>query len=434
MGPITSAASSLPDLVAAFQGDGTGSAEYLEALEEVFEATNGEIAAFYPEEGRFERLAAEAEALAQRFPDTRDRPPLFGVPVGVKDIFHVDGFATTAGSRVPAAELAGPESESVSALKRAGALIMGKTVTTEFAYFGPGATRNPVDRERTPGGSSSGSAAAVGAGLCPLTLGTQTIGSICRPASYCGAVGFKPTYDRTSRAGVIALAPSVDHIGCFAGDAAGVTLAASVLIPDWRSGLERRRPRLGIPESPYLSRASTSGRERFRLGCERLVAAGFEVLNVEMMADFDAVEARHRLLVAAEAARVHEPWFGTWGETYHEKTRELIETGLAVSDEALERALAGCSQLRGEVMAAMGERSVDLLLTPAAQDVAPLGLDSTGDPVMNLPWSHSGLPSVSLPLPCAPGELPFGLQLVGRHGDDERLLAWSHEIEETLVS
>ncbi|MEK7328196.1 MAG: amidase, partial [Chloroflexota bacterium] len=189
---------------------------YLDHLKDQFDLRESSILAFVPEEGRFGRLYREAEELLRRYPQPETRPPLFGIPVGIKDIFHVAGFATRAGSKLPPELLQGLEAESITALKKAGALIMGKTVTTEFAYFGPGPTRNPHNPDHTPGGSSSGSAAAVAAGMCQLALGTQTIGSIVRPASFCGVVGYKPTYDRVSRAGVIPLSPSLDHIGPFA--------------------------------------------------------------------------------------------------------------------------------------------------------------------------------------------------------------------------
>jgi len=230
------------------------------------------VRAFLPEEGRFERLRREEEALQVRWPnrtdpsdpsdpsDSKHRPPLFGVPVGVKDIFHVEGFPTGGGSRLPPEALRGPEAACVKTLKEAGALILGKTVSTEFAYFAPGPTRNPWNPEHTPGGSSSGSAAAVGAGLCSLALGTQTIGSILRPAAFCGVVGFKPSYERISRDGVIPLAPSLDHVGFFTPDVAGAERAAAVLCRDWRPAKPGRKPRLGVPEGPYLERASGEGR------------------------------------------------------------------------------------------------------------------------------------------------------------------------------
>src|SRR5687768_9417567 len=184
---------SLPALVRALKSGELLLLDYLAQLEARAAETDPAIEAMMPEPGRFERLQREAEALLARYPNPAERPALFGVPVGVKDILHVDGLVTRAGSKLPPEELQGPESAVVSALKQAGALILGKTVSTEFAYFGPGPTRNPHNPAHTPGGSSSGSAAAVGAGLAPLALGTQTIGSIIRPAAYCGVVGYKPS-------------------------------------------------------------------------------------------------------------------------------------------------------------------------------------------------------------------------------------------------
>ncbi|MBL8055948.1 MAG: Asp-tRNA(Asn)/Glu-tRNA(Gln) amidotransferase GatCAB subunit A, partial [Anaerolineales bacterium] len=194
---------SLPELAAALRSGALPLDAYLAALEARFTEREPAVLAFMPEPGRWDRLRQAARALLARYPDPQTRPPLFGVAVGVKDIFHVDGLPTTGGSQLPPDVLRGPQAESVTRLLAAGALILGKTVSTEFAYFGPGPTRNPHNPAHTPGGSSSGSAAAVAAGLAPLALGTQTIGSLIRPASFCGVVAFKPSYERVSRAGVI---------------------------------------------------------------------------------------------------------------------------------------------------------------------------------------------------------------------------------------
>ncbi len=399
---------------------------WLEGLRLAFDEVEPLVGAFVEEPDRWSRLAAAARSLLLRYPDERDRPPFFGVAVGVKDIFHVDGLETRAGSSVPPAELAGPQAESVRRLAAAGAIVLGKTVTTEFAYFAPRGTRNPADPDRTPGGSSSGSAAAVAAGLCPLSLGTQTIGSISRPASYCGVVGFKPSYERIPRTGVIPLAPSVDHVGFFTPDVAAARRAAAVLLDGWLGGGDGRPPRLAIPTGPYLDALEPGGRERFERGCRLLADAGLEWQDVPAMPDFDDVVARHRRLVAAEAAEVHREWFARYGESYHPKTRELIESGLEVDAEELEAARRGRLRLRQELESEMERHGIDVWLTPASQDVAPTGLDSTGDPILNLPWSHAGLPSITLPsitpAASAKGELPFGLQFVGRFGADEALL------------
>lgn len=406
--------------------------DYIDHLEAHFNRREPEVLAFVPEADRFGRLRREAQALLARHPEPEQRPPLFGVAIGVKDIFHVDGFITQAGSRLPAKVLQGTQAASVTLLQQAGALILGKTVTTEFAYFAPGPTRNPRDPAHTPGGSSSGSAAAVAAALCPLALGTQTIGSINRPAAFCGVVGYKPSYDRVSKAGVIPLAPSLDHVGTFTADAAGAELAGSLLCRRWQHVVASDRPVLGIAEGPYLERASPEGLAHFRATCERLAAAGFNLKPVAAMADFDDIYERHNLLVAAEAAAFHAAWFEEYGSLYHPKTADLIERGRRVRDEQVESARQGRLQLRAELTALMNQHALDLWLSPAASGAAPRGLDSTGDPVMNLPWTHSGLPTLTLPAGFNDAGLPLGLQLTARWYADEAMLAWAAEIEGVL--
>jgi Asp-tRNA(Asn)/Glu-tRNA(Gln) amidotransferase A subunit family amidase len=433
----------LGDLVALAGACRRGEAEpaaVLAAFAEEFERRNAEVLALLPEPGRFDRLAREARALAARWPDPAARPPLYGVPVGVKDVFRADGFPTGAGSRLPPLLFAGPEAEAVALLRRAGALVLGKTVSTEFAYFAPGPTVNPHSPPgavHTPGGSSSGSAAAVGAALCPLALGTQTIGSIGRPAAYCGVVGFKPTHGRISTAGVVPLSPALDHVGFFTAGARGAALAASVLCPprpfaDAQDAKGRGRPVLGIPAGPYLERADPDGREHFERVCRGLAGAGFEVRRTAAFADFAAIEARHRRIVAADAARVHAEWFAAYPDLYAPETAELIRAGRAVASADLAEALAGRESARGELLSAMDGEGIDLWISPPARGEAPAGLASTGDPVMNLPWTYTGLPTVVLPAGRGPGGLPMGLQLAGRPGADEALLAWAALVEETL--
>jgi Asp-tRNA(Asn)/Glu-tRNA(Gln) amidotransferase A subunit family amidase len=405
---------------------------YLDRLETFFAAREPALLAFLPEPGRFERLRREAAALLLRHPLPASRPPLFGITVGVKDIFHLDGWPTRAGSRLPPAELAGPEAASVRILRRAGALVLGKTVTTEFAYFAPGPTRHPHRPEHTPGGSSSGSAAAVAAGLCPLALGTQTIGSLVRPAAYCGVVGFKPSYGRISTAGVVPLAPSLDHVGLLASEIAAARQAAALLCRRWQPAAPRRRPRLGIPEGPYLAGAADEARSHFAAVCSRLEAAGYAVVPVPAMPDFDDVAGRHRLLVAAEAARVHASWYERYGELYDPRTAELVERGKSVSATALARARAGRARLRRELTALMESHRLDLWISPAAPGPAPHGLAATGDPIMNLPWTHCGLPTLGLPAGESAAGLSMGLQVSGRWYHDELLLAWGGGLEGAL--
>ena len=418
----------LPTLAEALRGGHLRLAAYLAQTEARFAEVEPSLHAFMPEPGRFERLRGEAADLEASYPDPSPRPPLFGVLVGVKDIFHVDGLPTTGGSKLPPEELTGSEAESVSVLKRAGALILGKTVSTEFAYFGPGPTRNPhspADTTHTPGGSSSGSAAAVAAGLCPLALGTQTIGSVIRPAAFCGVAGYKPSYGRISTAGVIPLSPSLDHVGLFAPPGASVTYVAEILVNDWKPVSPRGRPVFGVPEGPYLAQAGDEARAHFGAVLRQLEAAGYTIRRVSSMPDFEEIRARHNLIVAAEAAEVHSAWFAKYGYLYHPKTVELIERGQHTVEAELAAALEGRELLRRELTALMDEHSLDAWLAPSAPGPAPAGLASTGDPVMNLPWTHSGLPAVNIPSGRAHNDLPLGTQVIGRWSEDEALLAWS---------
>ncbi len=403
--------------------------DYLAAIEKRFNEREPNVLAFVPEDGRFPRLTQQAQELLEKYPNPADRPPLFGIPLGVKDIFQVDGFTTRAGSQLPTDILQGDEAPSVTALRQAGALILGKTVTTEFAYFGPGPTRNPHDPAHTPGGSSSGSAAAVGAGIAPLTFGTQTIGSVNRPAAFCGAVGYKPTYDRIDKSGVLPLSVSLDHVGIFTNDVAGIELAAGLLCQHWQLVVTEKKPVLGIPEGLYLQRASAEGRKHFRQMCRRLHDAGFVVKSVEAMPDFDKIYERHNLIVAAEAARFHADWFAAYHEKYHPKTAELIQRGQKVTDSQLKKAIAGRATLREKLLHLMDKNGLDLWLSPPAPGAAPAGLDSTGDPVMNLPWTHAGLPTLTLPAGKNKAGLPLGLQLTGRWFGDEAMLSFACQIE-----
>jgi Asp-tRNA(Asn)/Glu-tRNA(Gln) amidotransferase A subunit family amidase len=404
--------------------------EYLEWLQARFEAIEPELLAFLPEVDRFSRLHEDAQKLIDQYPEPSQRPGLFGLVIGVKDIFHVNGFETRAGSALPPDALAGDQAVSVKALLDAGALILGKTVTTEFAYFPPGPTRNPHNPGHTPGGSSSGSAAAVAAGLAPLALGTQTIGSINRPAAFCGVVGYKPTYARISTQGVIPLSPTLDHIGYFTPDAASAAWVAPYLMKEWNVVTPEEKPlRLAIPVGPYLECAEPDAVRQFEADCDLLRVAGYEVLELAIMDDFETIVERHNLILASDAAKVHQSWFDSYTDDYQGRTSELIQRGKTISSEALQEALQGRDELRSTVTRVMEEHEIDLWITPSAPGPAPKGLESTGDPVMNLPWTQSGMPTVTLPSGEDPDGLPLGLQLIGRIGEDEQLLYWAGQLE-----
>jgi Asp-tRNA(Asn)/Glu-tRNA(Gln) amidotransferase A subunit family amidase len=383
-----------------------------------------DIHALVREPGRFDRLR---QALANCAGGD-----LATVPIGIKDIVHVTDLETRAGSRLPPEALIGPEANCVTALKNAGAVILGKTVSTEFAYFAPGPTRNPHALQHTPGGSSSGSAAAVAAGYCPVALGTQTIGSVCRPAAYCGVVGFKPSFGRVSTRGVIPLAPSLDHVGIFTTNVADANLVSGTLVDRWNSQVSSQRPTLGIPRGPFLDRASAEGLLHFQRVCEHLQSAEWSLRSCNTFADFDQIEDRHHSIVAAEAARVHRSWFAEFSELYDPRTRELIERGRAITDERLDESLSEIGRLRDRVEQQMTANGIEFWISPAATGPAPHGIGATGDPVMNLPWTQAGLPAISLPAGIDDAGLPLGLQVVGRFGADEDLLAVSRDLERTL--
>ena len=410
-----------------------GSLAAADATCERIAAVDAGIQAFMPEEGRCARLAAEAHRIAQQWPAAASRRPLFGVPVGIKDVFHVDGLPTTAGSALPPDVLAGQEAVAVRRLRTAGALIAGKTVTTEFAMFAPGQTRNPRNLEHTPGGSSSGSAAAVAAGLVPLALGTQTIASVIRPAAYCGVAGFRPARGRIPADGVIPFAPSLDVVGCFAADLAGLSRAAAVLCDDWQppAGPDAR-PVLGIPAGPYLERASPAALAAFAAHAESLAAAGYAVHQVAALADIDEIEELLIVISRFEAARTHSRWFERYGELYQAGTAAIIEHGRTVTASEYAGALAGAARVALHLAADAERAGIDAWITPAATGPAPRGLASTGDPVMCFPWSLAGLPALTLPAGLVAG-LPVGLQVVAATSTDEMLLAWATGLEAALA-
>jgi Asp-tRNA(Asn)/Glu-tRNA(Gln) amidotransferase A subunit family amidase len=379
--------------------------------------------AFVPEERRFERLRGDAEALLEKYPDPEKYPPLFGAMVGVKDIFQADGFTTRAGSQLPPEVIQGEEAEVVTQIKELGALILGKTVTTEFAYFAPGPTRNPHNLEHTPGGSSSGSAAAVAAGMAMLTFGTQTIGSISRPASFCGVVGYKPSFNRLSKAGVIPLSQSLDHVGVFAPDLGMIKLYAEHLLPDYQApSVPVKNPVLAVPAGPYLDKAEPEMETHFDKLIGRLEARGFEVKRLAVMEDIDEIIDRHGVITAAEAAINHAEWFAGHAEKYHQKTRELILDGKEIGADLLEAAKLGREKLRRELAQVMENEGVDLWISPSAPGPAPEGIESTGNPVMNLPWTHAGLPTFSIPAGINQVGLPLGLQVAAGWYEDEKLI------------
>ncbi len=408
---------------------------YIDRVCDRLDAVDSKIEAFLPEPGRRERLQREAAMLEDRYPDPTVRPPLYGVPIGVKDIFNTEGFLTRAGSSLPPEILTGTEATAVTVLKRNGALVLGKAVTTEFAYFEPGPTRNPYNLEHTPGGSSSGSAAAVAAGICPLAFGSQTGGSINRPAAYCGVVGLKPSFGRISRDGVIPISESLDHVGLFTQDVEGMMIPASLLLQNWQptQANDDSMPILGVPEGAFLQQTEPAALEAFEQQLLRLQTAGYPIKRIPALDDMAVWYDNHMVLMAAEMAEVHVDWFVRYTDRYRPRTGQLIRNGQTFSIQVVQEARKKQGGLRRQLETQMTESRIDLWVCPAATGPAPHGIGSTGTFAMNFPWTQAGLPSISLPAGYSDTNLPLGLQCVGRFNTDEQLLSWSVTIAEAVA-
>ncbi len=407
--------------------------DYVENMCARMAKTDSVVDAMLPEEDRLGRLRSEAIALAETYPHPDQRPPLYGLLVAVKDIFHVSGFVTRAGTAVPPELFAGSEADIVVMLRKAGALILGKSVTTEFAYFEPGPTRNPHNPDHTPGGSSSGSAAAVAAGYCALALGTQTIGSVTRPAAFCGVVGFKPTLDRLPTAGLVYFSRTIDHVGLFTQDVDGMALAAASLCRDWQAEFVRGvLPALGVPVGPYLEQVEPEALAVFEKQLQLLADMGCRVVRIPVLADIEALNHLHRRMVFAEFAREHARIYERHADLYRPRTAEIIEIGLKVGAEEVAAARSNCTKLRGELEARMAEAHIDLWVCSAACGPAPAGIHATGDPNMSLPWTHTGMPVVNLPAGYSKSRLPLSLQFIAPFGADEALLSWAQVLSPSL--
>ena len=390
-----------------------------------------------PEPGRRERLLGEAADLEARYPDPDSRPPLYGALLGVKDIIAADGFPTRGGSALPPEVLAMAEATAVTRMREAGALVLGKTVTTEFAAREPGATTNPYNRAHTPGGSSSGSAAGIAAGLFHVSFGSQTVGSVIRPAAFCRVVGFKPSYERIPRDGVLTYSDSVDHLGLFTADAAGMRAAAAAACSDWivDASLEAdAMPAIGVTDGPYLDQADGEARAALESALGRLESAGARVVRLRMLDDIKAINARHEALVAAEFAEAHHDRFEAWGQLYRPFSARHVEEGRAVSAADVASGRESRLELRARLDALFAEHDLDLLASVPATGTAPVGLAWTGDASMNLPWTHSGLPAVTLPAGQAKDGLPLGVQFAAPFGGDEALLAWAQRLEPVVAT
>jgi Asp-tRNA(Asn)/Glu-tRNA(Gln) amidotransferase A subunit family amidase len=371
-------------------------------------------------------VRAELDALDSRAVEQ----PLAGLALGVKDIVDATPYATGSGSPIHAGTIPARDAAAVARLRASGAVVMGKTVTTEFAFFSPGPTRNPHDLERTPGGSSSGSAAAVAAGFIDAGLGSQTAASITRPASFCGVVGFKPSFGSYSLNGVGGLAPSFDTLGALTRDVKTLAAVHAVLA---NAGSAKQMTtaivpkRIGICRTPWWDRAEQATRDALASAAGML---GVEAETVDVDVDaFEPAAELHGAIMAFEAAQTLAAELATASEKLSPVLLKLLETGAAIGRDKHVANLRRAAEMRLKIHDLTD--AYDLILAPAAVGEAPPGLAATGDPIFSRAWTLLRLPTVTLPGFVGPNGLPVGIQLISRLHDDERLLAhalWAEKL------
>lgn len=370
---------------------------------------------------------------------------LHGVPVGLKDIFYTAGIRTTACSRIFADFVPEYDATAVVKLKEAGAIILGKAVTTEFATSDPSPTRNPWNPAHTPGGSSSGSSVAVAVGMVPAALGSQTGGSTCRPAAYNGIVGLKPTYGRISRYGVIPVSWSLDTVGILVRtvDDAAVMLQAMAghdpkdpgsstrPVPDYRAEMKEfdRPPTIGVLRDFFFDRSSQEVRIHTESMVQKLAQAGAVVDEISLPRSFATAHSCQRIVMNVECAAYHQEFFSRSADEYGPNLRANIEMGMLVSGVEYLQA----QRLRREFRRDMVElaNQFDVLLTPATPDIAPRDLNTTGDAAFQSPWTSSGLPTITVPTGLSEAGLPLAIQLAASPFEEGKLLAaarWSESV------
>lgn len=398
-----------------------------------------------------------AEQLSREAASGWFRGPLHGVPIGIKDIIDVEHWPTKAGSPLRENHVAGADAPVVAALRHAGAIILGKTVTVEFACFDPSPSRNPWDRRggpaHTPGGSSSGSAVAVAVGMCSAALGTQTGGSLVRPSSYCGVATCKPTFGRVDRDGVVPVSYHFDHVGpiarrvadlellldclpwsrdwCPPGDAGvcgELAPTAAAAVPSSAHSAIRQAdhviakpPTLGILGGYFERRSDAAVRTLTAATVDKLRAAGAIVQPVAETVDFDQVLPLHRRIMGVEAAAYHRDTFARARSSYGPMITGLLDEGLATSAVDYAAALDALRQYRRDVVRLF--EGVDALVAPSTHTTAPPTLETTGTPEFQAPWSLAGVPVVSIPCGLDDQQMPAAVQIVGPHHADRRVLA-----------
>jgi len=403
--------------------------EYVQALLTRIERIDAHIKAWVTVDGEGalkEAKACESEAVHGNF-----RGPLHGIPIGVKDIIYTRGMRTTLGSPLFKDFIPRSDAISVANLKRQGAIILGKTVTTEFATFDPGPTHNPWNLRHTPGGSSSGSAAAVAARMAPGTLGSQTVGSIGRPAAYCGITGLMPTQARVSRKGIFPVGWSLDHVGCFGRSTADLKLLFEGLSLEQADAPPlNRRLKLGVVQEFFYSNASPEARLMHEEIVRNIQSAGVEVQEVGLPEIFDIQSAILMTIMRAEMASAHNEIHRNNSESYKTKLRGLVETGMLLDAGSYLNA----RRLRRIYQTEMSQLfdHCDLLISLGAKDTAPEGLGYTGDPAFSGPWTLADFPTITLPHSLAENGMPVAIQLSAAPMQEPLLFHGARIVEEIL--
>ena len=376
--------------------------------------------------------------------------PLHGVPIGIKDIYNIAGIPTTCGSKVYADFVPDETAVTINLLEKAGAVVLGKTVTTEFACLDPSHTKNPWNPAHTPGGSSSGSAASVAARMCPIAMGSQTVGSVLRPASYNGIVGLKPTYGRVSRRGVVPVSWSLDTVGWMGRSVEDMALLLQIMagpdeldpvasrLPagDYLSGLESASsPRIGLITSFFMEESDQESQAQTRAVLEKLKSAGATVVEVTLPESFKTAFEDQLLIMGVEAAAFHKPMYEKQAQDYRPKLREMLRQGLATDaityTKALERRLRFTADMK------LLAEQADVLLTPSTPTAPLADLTNTGDTRFQGPWTSCGLPTITLPVGLAESGLPLGIQLIAPPFEEARLLSiarWCEKIMDVKLT
>jgi len=392
-----------------------------------------EVRAFVPESDHVERLTTTVAQIKEKYRD-QAKPALYGIPVAIKDLFHIDGWQTRAGSSLPSSLLTGEEGQFIKRLRELGVILAGKTVTEEFAYASSIPTVNPHNPNHSPGGSSAGSAAAVAAGLCPLAIGTQTLRSVIAPASFCGVVGFKPSYGRIPIDGLQLLSPSYDTVGLFAQDIESMEYFAQHVIFDWSTFTDQKEtlPVVGIPKGKYMELMFDDVKFTFQQQVHQLEEAGIQVKRVDMPWDDDFIFGSDMLhFVQAEMAIVHESYMAQYEHLYGVSVHDGILNGRTIERSKLDEYRSKQLIMRQKINDVQVTEGVDIWISPAQGGFPPTIGKGNGYGGMTQIWSYAGCPEISIPAAIVNG-LPLGFQCISSYGQDEQLIYWSKKISRLL--